>query len=145
MRRQRSVQTCLLAVFEISTFFGVLHDAQHWKDIHPGATTGTRRGRSSRGGTGSSNSRGRAPENSAQSIAKNWVLAVFCPRGVAWSLASARAITTVFRVCRCCCKLFIYENIDDFHVFSGMCLFPKENQQPIWGLTVFLRKSNNWT
>ena len=37
------------------------------------------------------------------------------------------------RVCLCCCWKFIRRNPQRFSCFgSGMCLFPRENQQPIW-------------
>ena len=49
---------------------------------------------------------------------------------------------TISMVCRCCCNFFFVEILDEFHDFvSGMCPFPEENnQQPIWGLTVFYKE-----
>ena len=36
---------------------------------------------------------------------------------------------------------FFDEILDDFWDFFGMCLFPEEDQPPIWEVTVFPRKS----
>ena len=38
---------------------------------------------------------------------------------------------------------FSDEILDDFHAFFGMCLFRKENQQPILEVTVFPMNSGN--
>ena len=56
--------------------------------------------------------------------------------------ASQGKSATISKVCRCCCPKKIDETIDDFNVFSGMCLFPEENQQPILGSHRFLKKSD---
>ena len=42
---------------------------------------------------------------------------------------------------------FSDEILDDFHAFFGMCLFSKENQQPILEVTVFPMNGDNvhWT
>ena len=55
--------------------------------------------------------------------------------------------STISRVYRCCCNFF-RQNPRRLPWFCfGMCLFPKENQQPVLGVIVFQKKSDNfhWT
>ena len=45
---------------------------------------------------------------------------------------------TISRICRCCCCTISM-------IFSGVCFFPEESQQPILGVSVFPKWQFYWT